>query len=126
MAVMAEAADDEVPRNIASDISVLETVIRRLNETDKLAMLVHNIEEAEMKYENDPANEDEKRRMMLKNSSIHKQHQLREKRKQFEYFRSVKKQLEKAYEQIGDVDVSEIELHKEDERSQFQQIQEAA
>jgi len=126
MAVMAEAADDEVPRNIASDISVLETVIRRLNETDKLAMLVHNIEEAEMKYENNPANEDEKRRMMLKNSSIHKQHQLREKRKQFEYFRSVKKQLEKAYEQIGDVDVSEIELRKEDERSQFQQIQEAA
>lgn len=126
MAVMAEVADDEVPRNIASDISVLETVIRRLNETDKLAMLVHNIEEAEMKYENDPANEDEKRRMMLKNSSIHKQHQLREKRKQFEYFRSVKKQLEKAYEQIGDVDISEIELHKEDERSQFQQILEAA
>ena len=126
MAVMAEVADDEVPRNIASDISVLETVIRRLNETDKLAMLVHNIEEAEMKYENDPANEDEKRRMMLKNSSIHKQHQLREKRKQFEYFRSVKKQLEKAYEQIGDVDISEIELHKEDERSHFQQIQEAA
>jgi hypothetical protein len=47
---------------------------------------------------------------MLKTSAMQKQHQFREKRKQFEYFRTAKKQEEKAYQQIGEVDVSEIEL----------------
>lgn len=98
--------DDERPARVVNDISVLETVIRRLNETEKLTMLQHKIEEAEMAYEGDPANEDKRRKMMLRTSSMHKQQQFREKRKQFEYFRTAKKQLEKAYEHISEVDLS--------------------
>jgi hypothetical protein len=62
VAVMAADEENDISKHVTNDISILETVIRRLNETDKLALIKHNMDQAELEKEGDPVYEDEKRR----------------------------------------------------------------
>lgn len=66
--------------------------------------------EAQKAYQADTTNEEEIRKEKLKSSAKHKQSQFREKRKYFEYFREVKRQVEK--DQLDSLDVNEIEWRK--------------
>jgi transcriptional regulator CtsR len=66
-------ADEEssAQYQMPNESHILETVIRRLTEADKLNKLEHNMIKAEQAYLADTTNEEEIRKRMLKSSAKH-------------------------------------------------------
>lgn len=90
----------------SKDVKVLEQVIKRLNEADKLSKLEFDLIQADRL-----AREQHSAERKPQTTVSAKQKQFRERRKAFEYYKAKKRMVESDMEGLAEVNVNMIEFY---------------